>query len=182
MSLYPIHITSKIDEEKLLKGTFLFIFRATRIPPHIGIITNGKLFDITTVGPNIGLSVTDFYKTVLKRKTEVIFIELHHYGEDRDELENIITNKVTHYWKVTEGVSCLNPIKDFINEAFDKEVKHANFIFELLPILYENDIVKDVSQLNLSNKIKNNVFSLNKYTADEISYCIKALTRKETIC
>ena len=74
MSKYKIHITSEVTEEKLQKRLFIFMFRASRIPPHIGIITGGMLYDITSVGPNIDLPITDFYKTILKRKTEVLFI------------------------------------------------------------------------------------------------------------
>jgi len=181
MGKYPIHITSEITEEQLQEGLFLFMFRATRIPPHIGIITNGLLFDITSVGPNRGVDVVEFYQTCLKRKNEVLFIELEQIGSSLDLFDNI-TEKVDKYWKVDEEVSCLNPVKDFIAEAFDVKVNHTNFIFELLPILYENELVLNISQLNLDTKLKNNVFQLKKYTKEDIDNCIKALTRKESIC
>ncbi|MCO6500042.1 MAG: hypothetical protein J5I47_06655 [Vicingus serpentipes] len=181
MEKYPIHITSEITEEQLQEGLFLFMFRATKIPPHIGVITNGLLFDITSVGPNRGTDVLEFYQTCLKRKNEVVFIALKQTGSSLDMFDNI-TEKVDKYWKVTEEVSCLNPIKDFIEEAFDIEVNHTNFIFELLPILYDHELIEGVSQLNLSKKLKDNVFELKKYTKEDIDNCIKALTRKESIC
>jgi len=176
MSKHPIHITSDITLEKLQKGTFIFIFRATRIPPHLGIITNGLLYDITSVGPNIGLSVSDFYRTVLKRKTEVIFIELERSDLD---LTQIITEKVHEYWKVTPTTSCLNPIKGFVKEVYSINVASAKFIFELLPLLYENKLIKNVSQLHLSSKLTNNTFELEQYTEKDIEKCIVALQRKE---
>jgi len=180
MNKYPINITSQINEEKLLKGLFLFIFRATKIPPHIGIITNGKLYDITTVGPNKGLAVKDFYTTILKRETEVVFVEFQHQERETD-LPAIIEEKVTHYWKVSNEISCLHPVKDFIQQVFKIKIDEANFIFELLPILFKENLIKEISQLGIDEKLENNTFYLQKYTQEDINDCINALTRKEKI-
>jgi hypothetical protein len=179
VSTYKIHIDSDITEEKLQKGLFIFMFRASKIPPHIGIITNGMLYDITSVGPNIDLPVSNFYQTVLRRKTEVVFIELEQ--PIGISLSQIITKKVREYWKVTMNTSCLNPIKDFINEVYSIEVSDSKFIFELLPILFEKNLIKGASQLNLSSKIVFNYLELQKYTEKDIENCIEALSRKEKI-
>ena len=181
MEKYPIHITAELTEEKLQKGVFIFIFRASKIPPHIGVITNGMLYDITSVGPNRDLPVADFYNTILKRKTEVLFVELPKPSDV--DTKSIINQKVTDYWKVTNDTSCLNPVKDFINEVYNIDVSEDNFVFELLPSLLGMNLVKGVSQLNLTNKIVNGVFELTKYTEQDIENCIAALSRKEkTTC
>ena len=177
MGIYKIHITSEISLEKLQQGLFIFIFRASRIPPHIGVIANGKLFDITSIGPNIDLNVDDFYCTVLKRKTEVVFIELQPVVNS----DVIISEKVKYYWKVTSTTSCLNPIKDFLNEIYQIDVAKARFIFELLPMLHEKNLIQNISEINLSNKLCNNRYDLVKYTEKDIEDCIKALHRKEKI-
>ena len=121
MKKYPINITSEITEEKLQKGTFIFIYRATRIPPHIGIITNGLLYDITSVGPNIELPVIDFYKTALKRKTEILFVELN--SSELEGTNKIIGEKVKKHWKVTAKTSCLAPVKEFLEEIYNTKNK-----------------------------------------------------------
>jgi len=177
MDKYPIHITSKITLEKLQKGLFLFIFRASRIPPHIGVITNGKLYDITSVGPNVDLPVIDFYQTILKRKTEVIFVELE--NRNAADLSSLISEKVKEYWKVTPSTSCLSPIRDFVNTAYNIDVSEARFIFDLLPILFKQKLILDISQLNLSSKLQHNTFELTKYSEKDIENCIVALHRKE---
>jgi len=177
MSKYAIHITSEITLEKLQKGLFIFIFRASKIPPHIGVITNGMLYDITSVGPNIDLPVADFYTTVIKRKTEVIFVELKQ--SLNFDLSAVITEKVRDYWKVTPNTSCLNPIKDFLSEIYNLKVSQAPFIFDLLPILYDQNLIENVSQSNLRSKLNNGIFELTKYNEDDIEKCINALNRKE---
>jgi len=176
MKKYPINITSIATEEKLQKGTFIFIYRATRIPPHIGIITNGLLYDITSVGPNIDLAVTDFYKTALKRKTGVLFVKLN--NTELDTIK-IISEKVKKYWKVTTETSCLAPVKEFLQEAYEIDVSAAKYVFNLLPLLYDKNIIEGVSEINLSKRIKNNVFELTTYNQKDIGNCITALNRKE---
>ena len=181
MKRYQINITSNISEEKLLSGTFIVIFRATKIPPHISLITEGKLFDITTVGPNRDLDALDIFKTLQKRKEEVIFVELEN-GIEGVNKSAVITEKVNNYWKVDEEVSCLFPIKDFLEEAYQIEVKKSNFIFELLPLLFDLEMIKSVSQVNLDKKIINQCFEMRKYNKHDVENCINALRRKEAVC
>lgn len=176
MQPYPINITATITEEQLRKGTHIFIYRATRIPPHIGIIANGLLYDITSVGPNIDLAVADFYKTAVKRKTEVLFVSLIMKELNANA---IIAEKVKKFWKVTADVSCLAPVKEFLHELTGVELKTAQFLFDLLPILKDANLIEAVYELNLQNKIENNVFELAKYTKKDIEDCISALNRKE---
>ncbi len=180
MSSYSLNISGTISDEKLQKGVFIFIYRASKIPPHIGVIVNGKLYDITSVGPNVDLPVSDFFKTAVKRKTEVLFVELQSFDSGK-KTNQLITEKVKTYNKVSLDTSCLAPVKEFINEAIGLDVSQSGFIFELLPILYSNKIVKDVWELNLSKKISENIFLMAKYTKEDVENCVAALNRKEKI-
>ena len=180
MNNYPIHITSKVSEQQLQNGLFIFIFRASKIPPHIGVIDDGKLYDITSVGPNLGLSVDDFYRTINRRKTEVIFVELDKLN--KEELSSVVEEKVREYWKVSENTSCLHPIKDFLTTTYKIDVSEADFIFDLLPILHDNKLITDISQVNIpEKKLVDNTFYLTRYTQKDIENCIAALQRKERV-
>ncbi len=179
MNKYPINITSVVDQEDLQKGVYIFIYRASKIPPHIGLIVNGLLYDITSVGPNIGLAVTDFYTTAVKRKTEVVFVELK--NSNFTMLNELIAAMVEQHYKVTLDTSCLVPVKEFIYEAYNLDVSNTNFIFELLPALYEKQLITGVFELNLSKKIVDHVFEMTTYTKEDVENCVAALSRKEQI-
>lgn len=176
MSVFPIKISGSVTEEQLKKGSYLFIYRASRIPPHIGILTNGLLYDITAVGPNIDLPITDFYKTSVKRKMEVLFVELN---LPIVETNSIASEQVKKYWKVNAETSCLAPVKDFLLEVSGVELNEATFLFDLLPILDSQNMIAGVYELNLQKKIKDDVFNLITYTQEDIANCIAALGRKE---
>jgi hypothetical protein len=195
---FLIPITNYISEINLEKGVFIFIHRASKIPPHIGMVINGKLFEISINGPEYNLSGSAMLQTAQKRGVEVVFIELitpnlytteenslrqlTEVGEvinpKEKEIELLITNLVKHYFKVSNEVSCLNPIKDFIQETYQIDVSKANFIFELLPILYSNKVVKTSFEVNLTNKLIDHSFLLKKYTKQDIENSIAAVNRK----
>ena len=179
MNKYKINITGIVSEENLQEGTYIFIYRASKIPPHIGIITNGLLYDITSIGPNVDLPVSDFYRTAVKRKTEVLFVELK--SSEIQNLNKIIIEKVKKYHKVTLDVSCLTPVKEFVNEVYGLDVFQSNFIFELLPTLYQNNLITNVWELNLTKKINDQAFEMTKYTKEDVENCVAALNRKEKI-
>ena len=175
---FSIPIIHKIEEINLEKGVFIFLYRASKIPPHIGMIINGKLFEISTNGPEYNLSGSAMLQTAQKRGVEVVFIKLIDSNKKPEELEMLITNLVKHYFKVSNTVSCLNPIKDFIQKIYQIDVSHANFIFELLPILYSNKVVKASFEVNLTNKLIDHSFLLKKYTKQDIENSIAAVNRK----
>jgi hypothetical protein len=177
MNSYSLHITGTAQEKNLNKGIFLFIYRASKIPPHVGIIVNGLLYDITSVGPTIGLPLSDFYKTALKRKTEVLFVKLK-------VVETLTLNEhaasiMKEHFKVTLKKSCLIPVKAFIQKTYGVNVQEKQFIFELLPLLKQKEILEGVFELNLSKKVKNGCFIMSKYTQKEVEKCIAALNRKD---
>ena len=176
MKKYPITISATITKEKLLKGTFIFIYRATRIPPHLGVISNGLLYDITTVGPNVDMPIEDFYNTAVKRGTEVLFVELAHSDLTTNKT---IAEKVKKHWKVTTTTSCLLPIKDFLQEWKEINLEKTTYFFDVLPLLEKEDMILGVYELNLQHKLQNNTIQLIKYTKKDIASCISTINRKE---
>ena len=60
-------------------------------------------------------------------------------------------------------------------------VKEANFIFELLPILEDEKLVKEKTQMNTSKKLKNNNLHIIRYTKKDVENCLDALNRKQQL-
>ena len=181
MNNYKLHITKQFNAESLQKGLYIFIYRASRIPPHLGILLNGKLYDISLQGPNMGLCVDEFCQTIDKRKMETIFIELE-LPVFNNFIDEILVDCIKKHQKVSEGVSCLFPIREFLASVFyNPKMEQADFIFELMPILENHKLIKNITQLNLDKKLDNNILILNTYTKEDIKNCIAALNRKEEL-
>lgn len=178
---FSIPITKNITEINLQQGVFIFIHRASKVPPHIGMVVNGLLFEISTVGPGYTYKAPNLLKTAQKRGVELIFLELKELAQNSIELQETITNLVKHYHKVDEEVTCLFPIKDFIQEVYQVEVSKANFIFDLLPILYKNNCITNGYEVSLTDKLKGGSFELKKYTKQDVDKCIAAVNRKNKL-
>lgn len=178
---FSIPITKNITEINLQEGVFIFIHRASKIPPHIGMVVNGILYEISINGPGCEYKATDLLKTSQKRGVELIFLELNKVENKAIQIQEIITDLVKHYYKVDEEISCLFPIKDFIQKVYQVDVSDAHFIFDLLPILYQNKSIVAGYEINLTQKLINSSFVLKKYTKQDVENCIAAVNRKNKV-
>ena len=177
---YQIAIDGALNPEDLNEGLYIFMYRATRIPPHLGIINNGKLFEITLKGPNVNYPASRFVDIIKSKYTKTIFFKLS-VPENEYLINETIEEKVWKYNKVSLSTSCLFPIKDFLENTYNIDVQQASFIFELLPVLKKEGLIERVFQLNMERHMNDNVIELSTYTQEEIVNCINALNRKEEV-
>ncbi len=182
MSSFSINITQKPNLEELKESFGIFLYRATRIPPHLGWFINGKIYDITTFGPTLGLDLTSFYQTSVKRKMEVVFIALDEIKlTNLFDLERKIEASVRMHEMVTETKSCLVPIMEVLSEISSVDSNQVQFFFDLYPILQSKQIIKFASQLGLDKKLADNQLELKTYTQEDIKDCIAAIERKSNL-
>ncbi|PKP44346.1 MAG: hypothetical protein CVT95_11135, partial [Bacteroidetes bacterium HGW-Bacteroidetes-12] len=158
---FPIKINAELPINKLEKGLFVFMYRATRIPPHLGIIFNGKLYDITLQEPNLGVDASEFLTSVIKKFTKTIFFEIQGSPNlNTQEIESILLKNITRFRQVSENISCIAPIKEIFREIYSINIQNVEFIFELLPLLKKNKLIKNTYHLNLERNITENIFLL----------------------
>ncbi|MCB0409514.1 MAG: hypothetical protein KDD29_04795 [Flavobacteriales bacterium] len=182
MSSFSINITHNPNLEELKDSFGIFLYRATRIPPHLGWFINGKIYDITTVGPTLGLDLASFYQTSVKRKMEVVFIALDEVKlTNLVDLETKIETSVRKHEMVSETKSCLAPILEVLEEISSINSSQIQFFFDLYPFLMSNQLIKFSSQLGLDNKLIEGKLALKTYTQEDIKDCIAAIERKSNL-
>ena len=106
-NFFPIVVNNTLPETEINNNFFLFLFRATRIPPHLGLIFNGKVYDITLVGPNLGTDAAAFITTVKKKYTKTLFIELNKPNVSATEIETTLVEAMKKFNNVSQENSCL---------------------------------------------------------------------------
>lgn len=179
---YRIFVDDKLDPEKLQQGIFLFLYRATRIPPHIGLIFNGKIYDITLIGPTLGIDASDFINTIVKKYTKTLFIELKTPNILENEIIDVLENEVKRFYKVTENNTCLSPIKTAFEKFYSLPTTEVQYIFDLIPLLEMKHLISNVFHLNMERNLTSNYAVLQRYNQDVINQSITALNRKNAIC
>lgn len=83
---------------------------------------------------------------------------------------------------VSQENSCLSPIKTAFRQLFNIQMESVNYIFDLIPLLHQKNIVQHVFHLNLERNLQENTFYLQTYNQNDIQQSIKALNRVNGIC
>jgi hypothetical protein len=164
---YKLKIDKQFNESELLKGIYVAVIHATRIPPHIGMIMDKKYHSLSIKGRDINTPVPALIKNSSIRKIPTLFIKIksHPTFSDIYLREHFITN-IEQFDRVDIGVAtCLSPIKLFFEEVYNLPMKEINYLYEILPLLFAEGLIDSVSSLNLDQ----NTYSLPTYTNKEIN-------------
>jgi hypothetical protein len=172
LASYKLTIRRQFNESELLKGLFIVILHANRIPPHIGLIAGKKYHSLTIKGRETDQSPELILKNIRIRKIPSLFIQIKdHPTFSHDYLKEHFIQDVSQFSKVAiDGATCLSPVKDFFAEVYSVDVSKTNFIFELIPQLESLGLVMETSSLF----IEENEFSLPVYKMDDINKGIDA--------
>lgn len=144
--------------KNLNRGTFLCLFGTDKIPPHLGLVVEGKYYSTSAKGSRVGENAELILRRVKQSTIPTLFIKLD-IVENMQKLENAFEK----YPKLIENQTCLLPIKDYINSV-GEDVTAANFVFELIPILHNLKLISDSFSLYMSGSS----FELKVYSKEDI--------------
>lgn len=158
-----------------MSGIYLVLLNVTRVPPHLAIAIDGKLYTLSVKGPAVEGEFGSLLRTVRQRSIESIFIRLAVPAEyTAAQLTEEMKKCVLAYPRVDVGLAtCLAPIKDFCHSVFNIDTKKIHFIYELLPALSVINALAACHHLNLDEHLQENNFFLKKYSMDDINEEIK---------
>lgn len=162
---YKPIITSDCREEDLLKGLFLVVLHANRIPPHIGLIIDQHYHSLTIKGHD-NTSVSALFRNINQRAIPGLFFKIkpHTTFSEYYLREHFLTN-MQQFLKVdVDQASCISPIRLFFEEVFNLDISKVNFLYELLPALESKGLIERTSSLFLDAE----KYQLPFYTDKEI--------------
>lgn len=152
-----------------ISGVLLWIFHASKIPPHIGISSNGHYFSLKFNGKDKNLSVEHVLKVVRAKKIETVIIELN-TPISIEQIENQFSK--FDLAKPNEA-TCLTPITQFF------DYKSTDVILsELLEKIQENKFIHQVFGLHLEAEFS----GISNYSRTDIQQRLKKLhdSKRET--
>ncbi len=180
---YTITNILPAKEELLSNDIFLVVLYAARIPPHLAVSVNGKLFTLSVKGASVDGNLSSLLRLIHKQRIETVFIKLSVPALFTiDDLKEEIKKYTLAYPRVDIGLAtCLAPIRDFCGSVYEPEMKHVNFVYELLPMLYEKNIITSCYQLNLDQLMLGNTFGMNKYSMNDIYEGIRSANLEQVL-
>jgi hypothetical protein len=160
-----LSIDKQFNSTDLLKGMYIVVIHATRIPPHIGLIADAKFHSLSIKGQDINTSVEALIKNSNQRKIPSLFIKIkpHNTFSELYLKEHFITN-IQQFPKVDIAVAtCLSPVKLFFEEVYNVAMDDINYLF--VPKLYSEGLIENISSLFVDEK----KYQLPVYTDIEIN-------------
>jgi hypothetical protein len=167
---YTLHDIQQAKEALLMQDVYLILLYANRIPPHLAVAVNGKLFTLTTKGATVDGELSSMLRLIKKNNIETIFVKLNVPALfTMEQLQEEIKKYTLAYPRVDVGIAtCLDPIRDFCGKVYDAETIKVSFIFELLPKLEQKHAVGECFYMNMENYLQQDSFVLRTYTMNDI--------------
>ena len=127
------------DRLNFQNGVFLWVFHANKIPPHIGLSTNGNFFSLKASGRDDELNSNNVFKTIERKQIPSLIIEL------KVELEtDVVRDVFSKYERTIPGdVTCLDPIKAILS------CEKATKLSDLINILGERALIEKENKFYL---------------------------------
>jgi len=151
-----------------IDGSYILLVHPQTIP-HLIFIHHGRYFSLTHKEVEVNLDLKPLMKKLCRLKKRMIFLKLK-----KMDLNPI--SVFERYEKVDEDlITCLFPIKELVL----KDSK-AEMIFELVPELYDNQLIEKALQFNLTEYLDSKgSFTLNEYKKEAIFSYIQQLNKQD---
>jgi hypothetical protein len=168
---YTIRNIIPLDTEELNSGVFLCIARAGTVPPHILIFVDGTCFELSFDGPNSWYNLT-LIRSFYEKKPPCLFFALKYpQVQVGQELVMLADEMFRKYKAIGEKgcSSCLQPIRDFLSASYALDFSATQFVFELLPLLSDRNLILYNAHMNMENQLQDGTYTLPEYDMSAIT-------------
>jgi len=125
-------------------NVYLWIWHADKIPPHIGISSNGFYYSLKSNGKDNGVEIEHVIELVERKAIKTLLFELNSETTKTDISEVFNRYDCT----VPNQVTCLNPIKKVLG------IEEAGILKDLLVELEINNTIQKVIGFNIDGSFE----------------------------
>ena len=159
---YKINELTDINE--LVKGCYICIWHAHKIPPHIGILIDGLYFSLKVKGKDIAIPAQEIVKVIQRKNICSVFVEIKNEVDLRT-IKYVFSN----YEKAEKNnFTCLTPI----TEVFELN-DEVHLLGDLLNYFKQKQQIGKLFGLNLIPDFK----GIQRYGKAEIEARLEQLSK-----
>lgn len=154
--------------EQVNAGAFVVLYHALRVPPHILLCFDGRLYSLSIAGKFPKQSLEALWRNAKIKNIPLVFFEwkLPTSIENAEDLASDILNKYNRV--IPYETTCLDPIRETIDTLHnDDQIRKAPFIFTMLNHMIRSGTVGNVLELNCSGN--RGSLRLPEYQADDVA-------------
>lgn len=159
MSEFDFKLIHKEFPEQLLQKSFIWIWNADKIPPHIGI-SNGKDYFSLTYRKSEHLLTASMLKKAKRSLIPLVLVEIP---------ENVfvgdLTSVFSKYDRAVDGITCLHPIREVM------KLNEVSQLANLLTYLESENLILKVNGVNLPESYR----GIPDYSMEDILRRIESL-------
>lgn len=160
MSKFDFESIHRELPEQILQKTFIWIWNADKVPPHIGI-SIGKDYYSLTYRKSEHLLTTSMLKKARRSAIPLVLVEI-----PMEVIQKNAATTFSKYDRAVDGITCLQPIRELM--GLEEKV---NQLASLLTYLVSKNLLLHVNGLNLPE----NYTGIPDYSMEEILKRIRSL-------
>ncbi|MBN8703988.1 MAG: hypothetical protein J0M08_13050 [Bacteroidetes bacterium] len=166
---YTIRNINSVDESIFEHGVFLVLLNVAKTPPHLALIANGKWYSLDTNGPTINGDTRLLLKLIQQKQLKTIVVGLSSKNIIGENITTSIAKVMEKYTRVDIHIAtCFTPIKEFCGSFYNIKTDTIDFVYDLLPVLEQQNYITGVYEINLSSNLTNKSFQLKKYSMEDV--------------
>jgi hypothetical protein len=162
------NVQSATRLEQVNAGAFVVLYQALRVPPHILLCFDGRLYSLSIAGRFPKQSLEALWRNAIIKNVPLVFFEwkLPTSVENAEDLAADILNKYNRV--IPYETTCLDPIRETIGTLHnDDQIRKAPFIFTMLNHMFHSGMVGNVLELNCS--MNKGTLHLPEYQAEDVA-------------
>lgn len=171
LTTYRLRSDKTVALNETMKAPCLVLLHAKRIPPHVGMAIGNVYQSLTIKGHELNVPVDVLLRNISRKNIQAVFLKIRKHPTFSNEyLREHFISDIKQFEKVSEAkVTCLHPVKLFFEEAYAVDMQKVNYVFDLIEVLKEHDLIQEI----LFKNIHSEEVELPVYTAEDIDKGIR---------
>lgn len=135
--------------EPLPEGLYLALLKTDKTPPHLGLIAGNNWYTLDVKGATVGTDADRLLQSLQRKNIPSVFVQLAWpRGLQLEQLQQLLHEKFSAYPALGDNEhTCVSPIREALAHIYDPQLKNCDFVFELLRILAEKNLLLHTYQL-----------------------------------
>lgn len=142
---YAVPSVVKLDScINLISGTYIVVIHANKIPPHLGVLTEGKFYSLKANGKDFGVHITILGAILDRKQIATLFFKV---SNDKLIIKEVIRVFEAAGNEISENQTCLTPLQQIFSSDYP-----CSTIAALLRRLEELNKIEQVFGLHLPDE------------------------------
>ncbi len=148
---YNLGKVRPMGEEELESGLQLLLLYADKIPPHLAVLHQGRLYSLSAKDRQVGTKGEGVRKAIRTKRIPTLSVDLHFAPEEEREVGETLDRVFGESPPVSNerSVTCLTPVSKAFADRFGVKEGAVSVVFDLLDQLRALERIREYRHMYL---------------------------------